>query len=184
MNALDSSLPSAKSDQVTVVVYKHDGAEHRRWHGRLDETDGSLLVLHAEFEADVAHSLLGEIKRGTRLIEYYWLDCWYNVFRFLDEDRRTRLYYCNINTPPSFDGQVLSYIDLDIDVIVKPDYSYEVQDLDEFASNAERYGYTDEEKRNIEKALEELTGMIQSRQFPFVSESRPLGRAPRATGPP
>jgi len=78
----------------------------------------------------------------------------------------------------------LSYIDLDIDVIVKPDYSYEVQDLDEFASNAERYGYTDEEKRNIEKALEELTGMIQSRQFPFVSESRPLGRAPRATGPP
>jgi len=164
------SSPLLPSNEITVVVFKHDGAEYRRWRGRLVEQEGTLLVLHAEFDIDVSHHLLGEIKRGTRLIEYYWLDRWYNVFRFLDDNGSTRLYYCNINKPPAFDGQLLSYIDLDIDVIVKPDYSYEVQDLDEFEMNSAKYGYTAEEKERVEQALEALTGLIQSRQFPFVSE--------------
>jgi protein associated with RNAse G/E len=164
-------MPSpTQSNEIIVVVFKHDESEYRRWHGQLVEQDGSLLVVNAEFEVDVSHQLLGKIKRGARLIEYYWLGRWYNVFRFLDEDGCTRLYYCNINKPPAFDGRVLSYIDLDIDVIVKPDYSFEVQDLEEFEVNSKRYGYTTEEKKNVEEALRELTGMIQSRQFPFVSE--------------
>jgi len=170
VTALDSS--TTQPNEVTVVVFKHDGSEYRRWRGQLVEQEGPLLVLRAQFEVDVSHQLLGEIKRGARLIEYYWLDRWYNVFRFLDDNGCTRLYYCNINKPPAFDGRVLSYIDLDIDVIVKPDYSYEVQDLDEFEANSERFGYTDEEKKNVAQALEELTGMIQFRQFPFVSEAR------------
>jgi protein associated with RNAse G/E len=172
VTALNSSTPLPSSNEITVVVFKHDGSEYRRWHGQLVEQEGPLLVLQAEFEVDVSHHLLGEIKRGTRLIEYYWLDRWYNVFRFLNEDGGTRLFYCNINKPPAFDGQVLSYIDLDVDVIVNPDYSYQVQDLDEFEMNSERYGYTAEEKKNADKALEELIRMIQSRQFPFVSEAR------------
>jgi len=116
---------------------------------------------------DVSHHLLGEIKRGTRLVEYYWLDRWYNVFRFLHDDGSTRLYYCNVNKPPAFDGQSLTYIDLDIDVVVQPDYSYEVLDLDEFRANSEAYKYSTEEKAGAAEALEELSAMIQSRQFPF-----------------
>ena len=170
MTALDTS--TRQSNEVTVVVCKHDGSEYRRWHGQLVEQDGSLLILHAEFEVDVSHPVLGEIKRGTRLIEYYWLDRWYNVFRFLRDDGSTRLYYCNINKPPAFDGHSLTYVDLDIDVIVRPGCSFEVHDLDEFEVNSERYGYTAEEKDGAERALEELTGLIQSQQFPFAAPDR------------
>ena len=176
--------PAVEPHELVVRVLKHDGSEHRRWRGRIARLEANLIVLEAEFDSDVSHHLLGEIKRGTRLIEYYWLDRWYNVFRFLHDDGSTRLYYCNINKPPDFDGQSLTYIDLDIDVMVRSDYSYEILDLDEFEANSERYGYTAAEKRNVEKAVEELTGMIQSRQFPFVSEARPSGRAPRGAGPP
>jgi len=154
-------------DEALVVVLKHDGSEYRRWQGRIVERDDSLIVLNAQFDVDVSHHLLGEIKRGTRLIEYYWLDRWYNVFRFLRDDGSTRLHYCNINKPPKFDGRSLSYIDLDIDVIVRPDYSYEVLDLDEFSTNSQRYGYTTEEKANVETALTELIGLIEARDFPF-----------------
>jgi uncharacterized protein len=177
VTALGSATPSPKSDEVTVIVSKHDGREYRRWHGRLVETDGPILVLHAEFEMDVTHSLLGEIKRGTQLIEYYWLDRWYNVFRFLDENGRTRLYYCNINKPPSFDGKVLNYVDLDIDVVVKPNYSYEVHDLDEFEMNSAAYGYSAGEKASAAAALEELIDMIQTRQFPFQPIAADKARA-------
>lgn len=170
MTALKPSTP-APSNEITVVVFKHDGSEYRRWRGRLVEQDVPLLVLHAEFEVDVSHPLLGEIKRGTRLIEYYWLDRWYNVFRFLEDNGGTRLYYCNVNKPPAFDGQTLSYIDLDIDLIVRPDYSYEVQDLEEFELNSAKYGYSDEEKANASSAVNGLIDMIHARQFPF----EPLG---------
>jgi len=167
MSGPDHPVPAAPSSEVTVRVLKHDGAEHRRWRGRIAEQEGPLIVLEAEFDADVTHHLLGEIKRGTRLIEYYWLDRWYNVFRFLQDDGSTRLYYCNINTPPEFNGEILTYVDLDLDVIVQPDYAYEIQDVDEFEANAALYGYSPEETANATAALEELTAKITGREFPF-----------------
>src|SRR5215831_19026062 len=72
----EQSLPAAPSNEVVVSVLKHDGIEHRRWHGRLADRTDSLIVLEAEFDTDVSHHLLGEIKAGTRLIEYYWLERW------------------------------------------------------------------------------------------------------------
>src|SRR5437868_4590277 len=96
--------------EITVRVLKHDGREYRRWHARIVERVDKMIVLDAEFEVDVSHNLVGEIPRGTRTVEYYWLDRWYNVFRFLNSDGSTRLYYCNVNTPPKFEDSVLSYI--------------------------------------------------------------------------
>ena len=155
------------SKQITVRVLKYDGTEYRRWNARLARRDGPLIVLDAEFEYDVDHSLLGRISRGTRTAEYYWLDRCYNVFRFIDDDGRTRLYYCNVNTPPHFDDEVLSYVDLDIDVLVQPDLSYRVLDLEEFETNAIRYAYSDDIRKNAQAAVSELIEMIESKQFPF-----------------
>jgi uncharacterized protein len=158
-------------DPVTVRVLKYDGAEHRRWSASLTRREGSLIVLDAAFEFDVQHHLLGDIQRGTRTIEYYWLDRWYNVFRFLDGDDETRLYYCNVNMPPKLEDEVLTYIDLDIDILVQPDLSYQVLDLAEFGANAERYGYPEEIKRHAHGAVDELISMIETRQFPFAENS-------------
>jgi uncharacterized protein len=156
---------------IIVRVLKHDGTEYRRWSGQLAQREGPLIILHAEFDVGVSHHLLGEIKRGTKTIEYYWLDRWYNVFRFVEADGTTRLWYSNINTPPILDSGVLSYIDLDIDVLVQPDGSYQVLDSDEFEANAKVYGYSDEEKVRVRAAVEELTSMIKKREFPFLPES-------------
>ena len=160
------------AENITVRVLKHDGVEYRRWKARVAGKEGSLLVLDAEFESDVEHDLLGSIKRGTTTIEYYWLDRWYNVFEFLERDGSTRLYYCNINTPPVIESGVLTYVDLDIDILVQPDFSFQVLDVDEFETNAGRYGYSEEEKRRAQAALAELTSMIVKRQFPFQPSSR------------
>ena len=154
-------------DQVTVRVLKYDGTEYRRWNARLSQRNGSLLVLDAEFEYDVHHDLLGAIETGTRTIEYYWLNRWYNIFRFMKSDNTTRLYYCNVNMPPSLKDNVLTYIDLDIDILVQPDFSYQVLDLDEFEENARSYGYSEEVKSQAQAAVNELVSMIESRQFPF-----------------
>lgn len=154
-------------EELTVQVLKYDGAPHRRWRAGLKERRGELLVLDAAFEEEVNHPQLGLIGRGTVSIEYYWLNRWYNVFRFLEPDGSLRNFYCNVNMPPALDGAILSYVDLDIDVLVAPDLSYEILDMDEFSQSAERYGYPPEVLSKARTSLDELQALIRTRAFPF-----------------
>jgi protein associated with RNAse G/E len=153
---------------LVVSVLKYDGSEHRRWPARIARIDGPLLVLDAVFEDEIEHDLLGTISSGTISTEYYWLDRWYNVFRFSDPAGKLKNYYCNVNQPPSFDGRVLSYIDLDIDVLVAPDLTYKILDVEDFEENARQYAYPEEVQANAHRALAELTGLIESKAFPFT----------------
>ena len=148
-------------------MLKYDGREHRRWPARIAKTLGSLLVLDAVFDEEIEHELLGTISSGTISTEYYWLDRWYNVFRFSDSNQQVQNFYCNINQPPSFDGRVLTYIDLDIDVLVAPDFTYKILDVEDFEENTKRYAYPDEVQANARQALAELISLIEARAFPF-----------------
>lgn len=153
--------------EIVVSVRKYDGREHRRWPARIARIEGPLLVLDAVFEEEIEHELLGTISSGTISTEYYWLDRWYNVFRFSDRSCQLKNFYCNVNQPPSFDGRVLSYIDLDIDVFVAPDLTYKILDLDDFEANAERFAYPEDVQANAHGALKELIELIEARAFPF-----------------
>lgn len=148
-------------------MHKYDGSEHRRWPARVVEAAGPLLVLDAIFDEKIEHDLLGTIASGTVSTEYYWLDRWYNVFRFSDPSRKLKNFYCNINMPPRFDGRVLSYVDLDIDVLVEPDLSYRVLDVEDFEENARRYAYPAGIRESAHGALADLIRLIEARSFPF-----------------
>ncbi|HZN01672.1 MAG TPA: DUF402 domain-containing protein [Pyrinomonadaceae bacterium] len=154
-------------DAIVVSVLKYDGREHRRWPARIAETVGPLIILDAVFDEEIEHDLLGKVLSGTISTEYYWLDRWYNVFRFSSSDQVLQKFYCNINAPPQFDGRVLSYVDLDIDVLVEPDLTYRILDEEDFEQNARRYGYPEEIRANARRALTEVIGLIESRAFPF-----------------
>jgi protein associated with RNAse G/E len=129
-----------------------------------------LLVLEAVFDEKIEHDLLGTIESGTLSTEYYWLDRWYNVFRFCDSNHSLKSFYCNINAPPIFDGEILSYVDLDIDVLVQPNFSYQVLDLEDFEKHSRLYSYPDDVLENAKRALSELIHLIETRAFPFSPE--------------
>jgi len=69
--------------------------------------------------------------------------------------------------PPKFTNGILSYIDLDLDILVQPDFSYQILDVEDFERNAKACSYSLELQANVRQAVDELTGMIQTRQFPF-----------------
>lgn len=140
---------------------------HRTWRAELIHKKESLLILNGEFDVDIEHNLLGTIVAGTSSLEYYWLDRWYSVFRFGLPGGELRSYYCNVNVPPTFDGQVLSYIDLDIDILVEPNLTYQILDMDEFEKNSLLYNYSTEVRRNSRQAVAELVQLIEMKQFPF-----------------
>ena len=153
---------------ILVQSLKYDGRVHREWCARLVERIASLIVVEGVFEEEVQHPLLGTIARGTVSTEYYWTDRWYSIFRFCEpRGGRLRNYYCNVNRPAEFDGRVLTFVDLDIDVLVAPDLTYRVLDEDEFETHAARYEYSREVRARVPRALAELCELIERREFPF-----------------
>ncbi|HLM59782.1 MAG TPA: hypothetical protein VK308_03150, partial [Pyrinomonadaceae bacterium] len=59
------------------------------------------------------------------------------------------------------------YIDLDIDLFVLKDFSYQILDLEEFEENARKYSYSDELRKKVRESLSEVISLINKREFPF-----------------
>lgn len=161
--------PNNKFINKNIVInsLKYDGKIQRNWTAKLLEEKNSLLTFFGKFEKEVSHTQLGVIRRGTLSYEYYWLDRWYNIFRFHEPDGNLRNFYCNINLPPTFENGVLNYVDLDIDILVWKDFNYQILDLDEFEINAEKFSYPKTVRERCLNTVKELERMIISRQFPF-----------------
>lgn len=153
--------------KITVNSRKYDHSIRRTWQCELIEQTDPIIVLVGEFNRDVEHQGLGSIRKGTVSYEYFWLDRWYNIFRFHESDGTLRNYYCNVAMPPEFENGVLNYVDLDIDILVWPDHSYEVVDRDDFEINSTIYNYPETTKKRAEKSVIELISMIECREFPF-----------------
>ena len=125
-----------------------------------------MLVFVGVFDEAVTHADLGVIAKGTISYEYYWLDRWYNIFRFHEPDGAFRNYYCNINMLPVFENGVLGYVDLDIDVLIWPDWSYQILDETEYKENALKFEYPESVMSNAANALAEIISMIENRSLP------------------
>ncbi len=152
---------------IAINSRKFDGNIHRSWKAEFIEQKDSLLTFVGEFEQEVKHSHLGVIRRGTVSYEFYWLDRWYNIFRFHEPNGDLRNFYCNVNMPPTFEEGILNYVDLDIDFLVWKDFSFEILDVDEFEENSFKFNYSQEIHDEVNKSLEELKNMIKNKLFPF-----------------
>jgi protein associated with RNAse G/E len=154
-------------EELIVQSRKHDGHVHRSWPARFSRSEGTLIVLEGFFAEEVRHPFIGTIEAGTLSTEFYWTDRWYSVFRFQTPLGRLLNFYCNVNTPPLLETRVLSFIDLDVDVLVNPDYSYTVLDEDEFEIHAELYRYPPLYRTRVQAALAEIIRLIKTQEFPL-----------------
>ena len=146
---------------------KFDGKIHRRWNAELVEQTGSRLTFVGKFAEEVNHPHLGVIRRGTISYEFYWLNRGYNVFRFHEPEGDLRNFYCNLNLPPKFANGVLDYVDLEVDVVVWKDFSYEILDLDEFEENAKIFGYSKTLRVEVRSNLKKILSLVEGKSFPF-----------------
>lgn len=156
-----------EGESISVQSYKYDGRLQRKWPARFVRSEGSLMVVEGCFEAEVVHPLLGVIRAGTHSTEFFWADRWYSVFLFREPTGEARNFYCNINTPALLSEATLSFVDLDVDVLVRTDFSFQVLDEEEFEAHAELYGYPPLYRRRVQEAIVELVSLIEGRHFPF-----------------
>jgi len=151
---------------MIVNSRKYDQTIRRSWACDFVRRDGDLHVFAGVFEEEVIHPELGQINRGTVSYEYYWLDRWYNIFRFHEPDGKFRNYYCNISMPPVLSIGSIDYVDLDIDVLVWPSGEYQIVDMAEFEENAVKYNYPNSVQTSAMSALDELIEMARHGLLP------------------
>ena len=156
-----------EGESIFVHSYKHDGRLQRKWPARLVRFEGSLITLEGFFSEEVIHPILGTIKAGTLSTEFFWTDRWYSIFLFREPSGELRNFYCNINTPADLADGTLSFVDLDIDVLVRPDFSFQILDEEEFERHSELYNYPPVYHHRVQESIEELISLIGERQFPF-----------------
>lgn len=151
----------------TINSLKFDGLIDKTWKVQLTAQNDDLLTFVGVFENEFNHSHLGVIRRGTVSYEFYWKNRWYNIFRFHEPEGDFRNFYCNINCPPEFKNNVLSYIDLDVDVLVRKDLSFVILDTEEFEINAVKFGYSKELRQKVNENLSRVIQLINDKKFPF-----------------
>jgi protein associated with RNAse G/E len=92
-------------------------------------------------------------KKGDRFVEYYYADRWYNIFTIHDrDDGKVKGWYCNIGKPAEIEDDVVSYVDLALDLWVSANGKLTMLDEDEF----EELGLDAELRAAALKGLEEL----------------------------
>jgi len=151
----------------TVNSRKFDGKIHKTWKAKFLKKNENFILLIGSFQKDITHPHLNVIRRGTISYEFFWFKKWYSIFRFHEPDSTFKMFYCNINLPPTISDNTLDYIDLDIDIIVQKDMSYQILDLKEFQKNSQKFSYPQETIKKCYETLRELESMIKKRSFPF-----------------
>jgi len=104
------------------------------------------------------------IKHGDRFVEVYYTDRWYNIFEIYDrDDGRRKGWYCNIGRPAVMETEdVISYVDLVLDLWIAPDGTQTVLDEDEFAA----LDLDAETRSRAWAALEELQTLFRANHEP------------------
>ncbi len=121
------------SNNIDVVKLDHLGQEVFRYPGRVLALNDTFVRLEAFFTFGAVEVEEVVLKKGDRFLETFYFDRWYNIFEIHDgSDDRLKAYYCNIGYPAVLmDGEV-SYRDLALDLLVRPDGRETVLDMDEF----------------------------------------------------
>jgi protein associated with RNAse G/E len=156
---------------VTVRATNLDGADHWVHPARLLRANGRLVVTETRAGLDIRRGNGRTFTSPYNTNGHYWPDRWFNVIRLELPGQGLFGYYCNIATPVEFDGTTVAYVDLQLDVIARVTdqggLRYWLADEDEFEEARDRYGYDDALIARCYTAVEEVSAMIERREFPF-----------------
>lgn len=160
-------FPNAEpGSRILLRATKYDGAAHWIQPFRVVSDDGTMLV--AEYRARTPiFTSRGEFRSPYDSRVYFWRDRWYNVFRLSRPGCSLALWYCNVTTPPRLEGTQLNYVDLDLDVAVRPNGCIDLLDEDEFDLHQLKYQYPSEVITAAQDAAMQVAQLARCNGFPF-----------------
>ncbi|CAN5539915.1 DUF402 domain-containing protein [soil metagenome] len=130
-------------DQIKVKAYKSDGVCYRKWPATIEAVTDSLIITIApigKWVEDMGGGWVSTVAVRT----FYWLDKPYSLVEVYEADGTLAEIYVNINSLVQLEQTDFSYIDYELDVVLRSPNVATIVDQDEFAEAVIEYGYTDE----------------------------------------
>ena len=152
-------------DKFKIHCYKHNGKIYQASEEAviLDIFDdyivcGNNMVTVTETDGR-------SYKTKELAIIFFYKHNWFNVIAQLK--KYGLFYYCNIATPYVTDGNVIKYIDYDLDLRVFPDGGYKILDNNEYNFHKKIMNYPSEIDVIVKKELNKLIEMKKNNDGPF-----------------
>lgn len=152
----------------TVYKCDHAGRVVWRYTGEVVARGTTWVCLRAVFDRDASDLGFVTLRRGDVFTEWFYADCWYNVFRIeAAGSGQLKGWYCNVTRPAHIMPDSVCADDLALDVFVMPDGSLHVLDQDEF----EALSLSPDERAAALRAVEAIRSAVAARAFPFSDVS-------------
>lgn len=153
--------------KIKIVSKKYNGQLRGSYEAYLYADDAEKIIVFAP-----PGTLSFSQKKGTweaapdGLLELYFKQKWYNVWHICEQNSGINHIYANIAMPATFQDNVLTWVDLDLDLRVHLDGSLELLDEDEFVENSVRFAYPPSVIAQARAAVDEVSVCYQHRRFP------------------
>lgn len=156
----------ALGQTLVVQSYKHDERLHRIWAKAtiIEMSENQIVLANKRTKVIEANGRFWYTKEPS--VTWFFKDQWFNVIGIIRPSGI--FYYCNIASPYVIDDEALKYIDYDLDVMVKSDFTYTLLDRKEYRRNLEKMAYTKTLQAVLEAAQKTLIGWVESKTGPFT----------------
>ena len=156
-------------ERLTIHCYKHDGTLHRTWDEATVLFEDAEKLVCANKETVVTENDGHSHRTNEPAILFFYKKHWFNVIGQLKP--YGLFYYCNIASPYIIDGNIIKYIDYDLDLRVFPDGGYRILDCNEYNYHKKIMHYSDEIDDILKKELNYLIFLKKQNQGPFVPDT-------------
>lgn len=147
-----------------VIKRDAQGNDELSYSGIVRERNDRFLCIEAAFASPDRDLGYIHLRRGDVFREWFYSDCWFNIFRVQDAaGRQVKGWYCNITRPAIIEPHQVAADDLGLDVFVYPDGRTLLLDEDEFA----RLNLPLSEQQAAWEAVAAIKAMVQARRPPF-----------------
>lgn len=146
---------------ITERKVRHNGTIAEYTCRVVDRNERQLVLLYEipqNFSIEVNNRVI-HIPAGTVTVGFYWEDRPYNVYHWRTKDGKYLGSYFNIVKNTSITEGLVTYVDLIVDVMVLPDGSHAVLDLDELPQPLHLFENGDVE-RHLQKLLRQKHAIV------------------------
>ncbi len=156
----------APGDALPVASTKYDGSLHYRYQLAVVSVDDATLRAWGPAGTPL-DSYRGARPASRHMLHVHWADRDYNLEVMWHEDWTPNKHYVNVALPSTWHDGTLRFVDLDLDLIWRPDGTVVLDDEDEFDEHRLRFSYPPELVDRAWRAVEEVRGLIAGRVAPF-----------------
>ncbi len=150
---------------------KFDGSLHYQFESQLVSASANEIRLYTPPRVKLV-TYRGELSTTSHSLRIFYTDRAWNVMIRWHADWRLEEHYVNIAEPATWDGRVVRWVDLDLDIIHHAGAAEPVlDDEDEFERHRVKWGYPQDVVDRAWASVETVWAMMKRAETPFDEQT-------------